>query len=169
MYCPECSSEFRPGFTRCARCGVDLVDRLPEPPVEDIEHDDVDPVTVFVTSDGGEAAMVRSLLEASGVDVHLFDENLSRIDSPLAMIIGGVKVAVPRGQEELALAVLQEFRGRAGQDPHRGKVIPFASEGPDESFAGEIPAPNEEFRCPRCRAVLEPESTACPDCGHQLW
>jgi len=28
MFCPSCKDEFRPGFTRCEGCGVDLVDDL---------------------------------------------------------------------------------------------------------------------------------------------
>lgn len=28
MFCPQCQDEFRPGFTRCARCNVDLVEDL---------------------------------------------------------------------------------------------------------------------------------------------
>lgn len=30
MFCPECKTEYRPGFTKCADCGVDLVTHLPE-------------------------------------------------------------------------------------------------------------------------------------------
>jgi hypothetical protein len=30
MFCPECDAEYRPGFTRCADCDVDLVANLPE-------------------------------------------------------------------------------------------------------------------------------------------
>lgn len=29
MFCPSCRTEYRPGFTKCADCGVDLVDALP--------------------------------------------------------------------------------------------------------------------------------------------
>ena len=29
MFCPECRAEYRPGFTRCADCDVDLVQELP--------------------------------------------------------------------------------------------------------------------------------------------
>ena len=37
MFCPQCKAEYRPGFTRCADCDVDLVHELPpieEPPPE---------------------------------------------------------------------------------------------------------------------------------------
>jgi hypothetical protein len=29
MFCPQCKTEYRPGFTKCADCGVDLVSSLP--------------------------------------------------------------------------------------------------------------------------------------------
>ena len=32
MFCPQCKAEYRPGFTRCADCKVELVDQLPEAP-----------------------------------------------------------------------------------------------------------------------------------------
>jgi hypothetical protein len=28
MFCPECKAEYRPGFTRCSDCDVDLVEAL---------------------------------------------------------------------------------------------------------------------------------------------
>ena len=34
MFCPECKAEYRPGFTRCSDCDVDLVEALPEPSSE---------------------------------------------------------------------------------------------------------------------------------------
>jgi len=30
MFCPECRAEYRPGFTRCSDCDVDLVYEIPE-------------------------------------------------------------------------------------------------------------------------------------------
>lgn len=30
MFCPECKAEYRPGFTRCSDCDVDLVRSLPQ-------------------------------------------------------------------------------------------------------------------------------------------
>ena len=37
MFCPKCKVEYRPGFTRCSDCEVDLVDVLPE---EDLSPDE---------------------------------------------------------------------------------------------------------------------------------
>jgi hypothetical protein len=34
MYCPQCKAEYRPGFTRCADCDVDLVWELPKEAME---------------------------------------------------------------------------------------------------------------------------------------
>jgi len=49
MFCPVCKDEFRPGFTRCAGCDVDLVDRLDpvdEPTAGPPVHDDALPAPV---------------------------------------------------------------------------------------------------------------------------
>ena len=30
MFCPQCKTDYRPAFTRCADCGVDLVEIIRE-------------------------------------------------------------------------------------------------------------------------------------------
>jgi hypothetical protein len=47
LFCPHCKAEYRPGFTRCADCEVDLVEHVPDPrPVAsddpfDVRHTDL--------------------------------------------------------------------------------------------------------------------------------
>jgi hypothetical protein len=35
MFCPKCRAEYRPGFTHCTDCDVDLVTELPNPESDD--------------------------------------------------------------------------------------------------------------------------------------
>jgi len=37
MYCPECRAEYRPGFTRCSDCDVDLIEELSQSTHSDAE------------------------------------------------------------------------------------------------------------------------------------
>jgi hypothetical protein len=52
MFCPQCRAEYRPRFTRCADCDLNLVDKLPaqaivaQAPV-DPEDSDEDPFCSF--------------------------------------------------------------------------------------------------------------------------
>lgn len=115
MFCPECRSEYRAGFTRCIDCGGELVDRLPERGELQAGEDRAGPAIVFVTSHASEAALVRSLLEASGVDVYGFNENVSRIFHFTEM--AGIQLAVAASQAELAQEIVAEYRAKLGQNP----------------------------------------------------
>jgi hypothetical protein len=132
MFCPECRSEYREGYLRCADCGVDLVEQLPEEEPAARARSGGPPVVVFVSGDIHEAALVRSLLEGSGIRAVLFDEHFSRMDSPMSMIVGGIKVVVPELQAAFAREVLTEYRGHAGQDPSTGRYGPIRSLEPPE-------------------------------------
>ncbi len=169
MFCPECGSEYRAGFGHCVDCDVDLVDRLPETRHVGADQGHAGPAVVFVTSDTYEAAVVKSLLEANGVKVCSFDENLSRIDSLWATAIGGIKLAVDASQEELAREVLTVYRGALGQNPTEGKITPFGSSEEGQAVGDETEnGGTDERRCPRCDAIISAGATLCSNCGCDL-
>lgn len=156
MFCPNCGAEYRPGFQRCTDCDVDLVDQLPER--RKAKPESAGPVVVFVTTSVWEADLVKSLLRANGIKVYAFNENFTRIDPPIATMSGsGIQLVVAPKQEEPARAVLEEYRGAAGQNPTHGRSLPFAMESDDV-----------KHRCPKCNARVEAETTVCPHCGHRL-
>jgi hypothetical protein len=67
MFCPKCRTEYRPGFTMCADCGLTLVATLPPEPVE--EHRESSTlVTVFESFSLPEIAIVKSILEDEGIE-----------------------------------------------------------------------------------------------------
>ncbi|MEN8165770.1 MAG: hypothetical protein ABFS37_16695 [Acidobacteriota bacterium] len=79
MYCPnpDCPDlieggvrgEYVEGITQCPRCGAALVaGSAPDLPISrELIDGDVEVELVFVTADGTEAAVVRSLLESSDI------------------------------------------------------------------------------------------------------
>jgi hypothetical protein len=165
MFCPDCRAEYRPGFTHCVDCDVDLVELLP---ARRAEAEEIGPAIVFVTTNAFEAALVKSCLEASGVEVCLFDENISRIQPFYAALIGGIRVAVARDQEELAREVLAEYRGKAGLSPALGLPTPFGLS--EESGRGPRPVENRAAardRCPGCDDLLPAGATVCVTCGYE--
>ena len=70
--CPVCRSEFRPGFTRCEECDVELVEKLPE--VQELTHPP-DPAiqVVFQTTEMVDALGIKALLESHGIDADIQD------------------------------------------------------------------------------------------------
>ena len=101
MFCPQCKAEYRPGFTECSDCNVALVERWSRP-VDAEDNEDDQPEVVFRAADIVEANLVRSLLEASGIEVYISDE--SHI-----VPVDGIVLAVPRTQEGSALDILRDY------------------------------------------------------------
>ena len=68
MFCPNCKTEYRPGFTECADCGVTLVYELPdEQSFVPTEDRDADLVSVYSTFNPGDVMFVKSLLDAEEI------------------------------------------------------------------------------------------------------
>jgi hypothetical protein len=91
---------------------------------------------VFTTFVYTEAALVKSLLEANGIDVFIHEENLTRMYPFTSAAVGGIKLAVPDEQVEKAQDVLRAYRESEGQEPDWGsaRVIDYDiyEDGKDE-------------------------------------
>lgn len=87
MICPKCKSEYRPGFTHCKDCDVDLIDHLVEPtPIE--RHDQTfstlndiregepatDLVIVETYRNEIEADVARTVLDAAGIPCTIWSD-----------------------------------------------------------------------------------------------
>ena len=76
-YCPECGAEYRPGFETCADCQVALVDEpAVAPPSADVRPTAQERVVVFRSGRRIEAEVVRSRLEADGLDSRVWSSGL---------------------------------------------------------------------------------------------
>jgi hypothetical protein len=126
MFCPECSAEYRAGYTRCSDCAVALVSALPPEEVDTDHGDEV--VTVFVTRDIVEAETVKELLEANGIEVHVSGES-----SPLPGVPGEVRLFVNADDADNANRCIEEFSLLDEQEEDveedLNNVVPFPGPG----------------------------------------
>lgn len=80
---------------------------------------------VFKTLNLIEAKLIKSVLEGSGIDVYVYDENISMMEPFYSRAVGGIKLLVSDEQLEKAKEILKEYRGKEGQDPSVGKYTLF--------------------------------------------
>ena len=87
--------------------------------------------TVARYRDLSEAIVARSVLESAGMRVHLYDENLVRLDWQVSNFIGGIRLQVDERDQAAALELLSQ---------------------PVPDFIDFDDADAEEFTQPRCPA-----------------
>jgi len=131
MFCPQCGSEYREGFTMCVDCDAALVDR---PPAADLAPDDPF-VTVLETGDPGLLALAHSLLEADGIPSLFLGEGLQSLfgagtlGAGFNIAVGPVHIQVPASQAERAWELLEQLE--------TGEPLP------EEEFPNEESLPDE--------------------------
>lgn len=116
-YCPSCAAEYRPGHDVCFDCQVELVDEPPElPSITEVRPTIQERIVVFRSGRRIEAEVVRSRLEADGLDARIWSSGLGpwMTVSALPEITGvpsdfnSHQVVVDANDVERALEVLGE-------------------------------------------------------------
>jgi hypothetical protein len=107
--------------------------KLDPPIIEEPEPPPTRLVTIERYRDLSEAIVARSLLEASGIPVHLADENLVRLDWQISNFIGGIRLQVAAEDETDATELLRQ------------PIPPSIAFSDDIDFA--------QPQCPRCGSL----------------
>jgi membrane protease YdiL (CAAX protease family) len=133
MFCPNCGSEYRPGFSRCADCAIDLIDGEVDlvdgfPPPSEPEEP-LPLATVYATGDRALLARATALLDDAGIPY------LTRGEGPHDLLdqglLGpGVRVA------PMEIQVDPRWWRKAAALLRRGEIEPVAAT-PEEQAAGE--------------------------------
>lgn len=101
MYCPKCEQEYRAGFTRCAECGVALVESIARKEKMDVIEEDF------------AAAMFPDEGEATIFCVNCFNE-----------FAPGAKVCSPCGDMRLAESDRERYMALLDRDPLEQLAVP---------------------------------------------
>ncbi len=101
MFCPQCKTEYRSGFTMCADCRVPLVSVLPpDIPRDEQESDpDVRFVKLLGTCDPTDIAQIRAVLDSAEIRYFIQGENLLSL----------------RGVDPAVVLVVEEDAARAAE------------------------------------------------------
>jgi hypothetical protein len=114
MFCPRCRSEYRPGFTHCNDCDVDLVWGLPR----EEEHGEPQLVKVFETGNATLAPVVESILR--GADIECVIRNPREFNRLGANpMLGAIHFLVRDDEADAArelLADLSRYDGAQGRE-----------------------------------------------------
>lgn len=157
LACPSCGSSYRPGFTRCAHCDVDLVDadqiadskRKIDSPRAALEG-----VPVVAVVHAGIAAcreFERAILEAG---IPCYVEAAAEEGDPMAP--GAMKVGVFVAEADLP---------KVGDLMQRRFADLVAKEGVGSFNSTAIDLSASEIECPACGHKGALADGACSDCG----
>jgi hypothetical protein len=113
VICPECDTEYREGFTRCADCDVALEPPPPPPPPD--ERHNIELVNVWEGGNPALLAVVESVLDDAGIEYSTTSENLQdlfaggRFGTGFNNLIGPVKFFVRAEDESEARTLLDQM------------------------------------------------------------
>jgi hypothetical protein len=183
MFCPSCKDEFRPGFTRCASCGVDLVEDLsaaePKETEKAQERTAAAPPSRLADYCGflglEEARQARDSLRAEGIraDIVVREAPTSDLEAPVEEEYW---LRVEVSGYARAPKILGFHPGETGEEEPAGgggdtagltgrfapKII--APAGPGDA-ADEPRSEDDDLRCSDCGRKVAAEEPFCPNCG----
>lgn len=100
MFCPECKSEYREGFTHCTDCDVDLVHELPQEKAEFVDYEEI-----IATHNPGDISVIKSVLDGEGIDYFFKGELFNQLEPPVQPAI----LMVKKDQAESAYNLLKDL------------------------------------------------------------
>ena len=115
MVCPQCGTEYRPGFTTCVDCGVPLISDGEYQETEEMReaerkrYNDMKIVEVHAVQGQPEADLIRSLLEANGIESYTRGLAVQSVHPFTMDGLGEIKILVREEDEETAIRIIEEF------------------------------------------------------------
>ena len=164
-FCPECRSEFRPGFDVCASCGgVALVDELPE--IEELSPANAEHALPVGLASDPDIVRIQQI-EGRAIDLlRVFPLKIAQelqvdlSETGLASLIVPVPVTFPDMMPRFELRVKADERERAEAYLRESWAESLSAEGLTEAASS-----TDVDQCPACGAQVPLDVDTCPECG----
>jgi hypothetical protein len=108
VYCPQCRTEYRNGFTECADCRTTLLAGTP-PPRPDPFDPRLELVVVLESNDRVQLAMAKGLLDEAGIPYYILGQIATLIQDVDPFLHKWVRLQVPRDREMQAREVIESL------------------------------------------------------------
>jgi hypothetical protein len=120
MFCPVCKAEYRPSFTVCSDCNVQLVPELsPEQPKSSYEI-----INLYSPNNEMELAMIKSILDSEEINYFVNNENFGSLEvGPQIALFNRRMITVRDDQYERASELIKDYVRNTAQnedEPERG-------------------------------------------------
>jgi hypothetical protein len=175
MFCPNCGVEYRPGFTHCNDCDVDLVEELPGEEEEGVEAEGEEGgeeslELLWRGTQGGVFNEITAALDEAGIRY-----NKEKLDARLTFSSGyaPLDIWVAVGELDAARKVLQETMERIAAPVEMPDAPDAANEGewvetpavvevlPPEDATAEVWKGEQESMAEFLKSCLAANGIAC--------
>jgi hypothetical protein len=153
MFCPQCKSEYRTGFTHCADCDVDLVESLAETPGDsDVVVSDESLQDLWKGEDESVCVDICKELRAAGIPFHVVQRSWEFVKGADPAF----QIRVPQGSYSEA----KEMLDKAGFD------LTYDAEEPSDT---ELPAEDDAAALETEDGDWDPENWHPEDATVEVW
>lgn len=116
MFCPECGTEYREGFTACANCKIPLVAELPPEPKPN-RPGYVEYVHLYSPKNEVELALLKSILDAERISYFVRNDKFGSLEvGPRIGLFNAKMIEVQKDQYERAKELLTDYSEKTRED-----------------------------------------------------
>lgn len=137
MFCPDCKTEYRPGFFVCSDCGAELVDELAPTATSNPPQNAGGPELLWTGTDSGALGVIVDALDDAGIPHHESHREVGPIPG-LAQTV--YAIFVPARHRDSAESALEQARREfenGSARPGRTVVAGESSRDEFEAWEGE--------------------------------
>jgi hypothetical protein len=145
MFCPDCKAEYRPGFTRCSDCGLDLVEHLEQTNIRSNNPELSDtPELLWTGTDAATRDRIVDALETAQIPYHELGDKVGSLPGWSRQVYAVFTHARDHRAASAALEAAARHRETAPEDSeeaprHSNAPLQDSAANEDEDDLSDVP------------------------------